>query len=235
MNFRIAICDDEEYYREYMQRIVKDYFQRKGNSCQIHLFSCGGDFCANAEAVDFDILFLDIGMEGQNGMDTAYEIRKRGLDMEIVFVTAFRDYVFEGYKVGAVRYILKTELEKEVSECLDAILKNHKREERSVCFSFVKGQREILLSDLYYVESKAHKLVFKVGSDELAMYDVLDHVEERLSEQYFIRCHQSYLVNLEHIVQIKGYRLYLSDGTEIPVSRTRYQETKKQLLHYKEI
>lgn len=67
------------------------------------------------------------------------------------------------------------------------------------------------------------------------MYGQINELESKMSDFNFVRCHQSFLVNLGYIEQINNYLICLSDGSEIPVSRPRYPEVKQRYLQYKEI
>lgn len=236
LKLNIAICDDEKYYRNYVETVVRDYLANENVLFQIELFENGRDFCNVDENVrKFDIIFLDIDMKEMNGMETAYSIRKKNKEMDIVFITVMPDYVFEGYKVSAVRYIMKKEIDKSLPECLSDILKKRKFSGQKMEFPFVGGKRTVLLNDILYIESKSHKLQFTRKGGVLYMYGQINEVEFRIKDFNFVRCHQSFLVNLEHIEQINNYLICLSDGSEIPVSRPRYPEVKQLFLQYKEI
>lgn len=91
---------------------------------EIDTFSSGKEFVElGIEMVKYKIVFLDINMDELDGIMTAKKIRENSKDMFIVFVTAFVNYTIEGYKVDAVRYILKDNknLVASVYECMDAI------------------------------------------------------------------------------------------------------------------
>lgn len=236
LDLNIAICDDEKYYRDYIEKIVINYLEKEGVFPEIDTFVSGEAFCEEEENVHrFDIIFLDIEMDGMNGMQTAYHIREKNPDVEIVFITITPDYVFEGYNVRAVRYIMKNEIDKCLPDCLGSILKDKKYIGQRMEFLFVGGKRTVLLDDLFYVESHSHKLQFKTKDDTLSMYGRINELEIKLSDYNFVRCHQSFLVNIIHIEKIKNYVIYLSDGSEIPVSRPRYAEVKEKYLQYKEV
>ncbi|MDE5932471.1 MAG: response regulator [Lachnospiraceae bacterium] len=124
---RIAICDDEQFYREKIQSLLKQYFKKRNLQYEVEAFVSGEDFLRQCEnRVRYDIVFMDISMEKLDGMQTARQIRAFHSDTSIVFVTAFIDYALEGYKVNAVRYILKDTLDGAVAECMDAISIIHK-------------------------------------------------------------------------------------------------------------
>ena len=127
LELNIAICDDEKYYRHFIKKLVGNYLAKQNVLFRIELFEDGREFCREESNMQkFDIIFLDIEMKGMNGMETAYSIRKKNSEMDIVFITVMPDYVFEGYKVSAVRYILKKEIEMSLPECLADILKKRK-------------------------------------------------------------------------------------------------------------
>lgn len=236
LELNIAICDDEKYYRNYVENLVREYLVKENVLFQIEVFEDGRDFCrADDNAQKFDIIFLDIDMKDMNGMELAYFIRSKNSEMDIVFITVMTDYVFEGYKVSAVRYIMKREIDKSLPECLADILKKRKFSGHKMEFPFVGGKRTILLNDILYIESKSHKLQFTRKGGVLYIWGQINDMETKLAGFNFVRCHQSFLVNLEHIEQINNYLVCLSDGSEIPVSRPRYPEVKQQFLQYKEI
>lgn len=236
LKLNIAICDDEKYYRNYIENVVKDYLVKEDVLFQIELFVNGEAFCEKQENIQkFDIIFLDIEMDGMNGMEAAYFIREKNPEIDIVFITVTSDYVFEGYNVRAVRYIMKKENEKLIPDCLADIIKRRKFSSYSMEFPFVGGKRSVLLEDLLYIESQCHTLQFIRKGEDLYMYGQINKLESKMLNFNFVRCHQSFLVNLGHIEKINNYTIYLSDGSEIPVSRSRYSEVKQRYLQYKEI
>lgn len=232
----IAICDDEKYYRQHIKELIDEYLNQKDILFNIDVFEDGKSFCKEESNLHkYDIIFLDIDMEGMNGMETAYAIREINSDMDIVFITVMSEYVFEGYKVSAVRFIKKMELDEVLTECLNALMKKRQHSDQKIEFSFVGGKRRVALKEILYIESKSHKLHFEKTHETLYMYGQISELESRMSDCNFVRCHQSYLVNLEHIEKINNYWIFLSDGTEIPVSKPKYPEVKRRFLQYKEI
>ncbi len=236
MELKIAICDDEKYYREHIKEIVAGYLKEQNVSSEIDLYSSGTEFCGNEiNLMQYDIIFLDIEMDMLNGMDVAHAIRKRNSKAEIVFITVMTDYVFEGYEVNASRYIMKEDLDRLLPGCIDALLGKWMFQRKKIRLHFTDGYEEIFLNELMYIESNLHKLCFVTTNRKLYQYNKLDDLELRWSQLGFIRCHQSFLVNPEHIVKIKSYIIYLTDGTEIPVAKGRYGFVKKFFLAYKEV
>lgn len=171
--FRIAICDDEKIFRADLKEILTRYMTDRGIMLEIDTFSSGKEFAElGIEMVKYKIVFLDINMDELDGIMTAKKIRENSKDMFIVFVTAFVNYTIEGYKVDAVRYILKDNknLVASVYECMDAI---HEKMDYKVTwaeFDFCEGTRKVSLNRILYIESKLHKLEFHVMEDCLQKY-----------------------------------------------------------------
>ncbi len=232
---QIAICDDEQFYQEKIQRLLEACLKRRSLPYEIHLFGSGEEFLAeNENRVKYHIVFMDINMNEVDGIQTAMEIRAFHSHTYIVFITAFINYALEGYKVNAVRYIMKDALDGAIEECMDAILQ--RMEVARVTFSFLEGEKSLYTDNLLYVESRKHKSLFYYMEKEpveYQLYDKLDEVEKKLKCCGFLRIHKSYLVNMKHIRKINNYKVLLDTGAELPVPRIRYHAVKEAFVAYK--
>lgn len=236
IKLKIAICDDEEFYRRRIKELVVSHLKKRGFLFEITLFKNGEEFCENdMNLLPYDIIFLDIEMETINGMDVAYEIRKSNDTVAIIFITVVADYVYEGYEVDASRYIMKNDLDRLLPRCMDSLIEKRFFHKKKLRVHFTSGDEDVFISEIIYIESNLHKLCFETTGGKLYQYNTLDDLEKTVSAFNFIRCHQSFLVNAEHIEKIKSYIIYLTDGTEIPVAKSRYSYVKKIFLAYKEI
>ncbi len=233
----IAICDDEKYYREQMKDLVTRYFVEHQMEYHIELFSSGKEFCARGlDIAKYDIVFLDISMNEVNGIEAAYRIREYRKDTYIVFVTGFFNYALEGYKVDAIRYIMKDTLKASLNECLDAIFKKTEARMDQMEFKFIEAKKHVLLDKIIYIESQKHKLIFHIleaGLKEYSVYNKLDNIELQLKEYRFFRIHKSYLVNMKYIEKVGSYKVTLTYGQELSIPRLRYQAVKEAFVLYK--
>ena len=132
IEFKIAICDDEDYFRQDLQEMVSAYMAEQGYVFQIDTFCSGEEFMSlGMEMMNYTVVFLDICMDEIDGVTVAKEIRKISRETYIVFVTAYVDYALEGYKLDVVRYLLKDnsiQKESEVFPCLFQIEKSLKEQ-----------------------------------------------------------------------------------------------------------
>lgn len=234
--FRIAICDDEAYFRNREKELIGQYMENRGYECQIDLYASGRELLERVDAnLRYDVIFLDISMEEMDGLETAEGIRKLSETVYIVFVTAYITYALEGYKVGAVRYLLKEDnsLENSLKECLDTVTGCLSKEEAVCEFAFQSGKKRVPADAVLYVESRLHKVLFYVMEDgvkEYSRYDRLDEVEKELRQYGFCRVHQSFLVNMKHAKSVERYRVLLENGTEVSISKKYYKDVEKEYI-----
>lgn len=236
--FRIAICDDEKVFAEELRELVSACLTKKGILFEIDLFESGEELAALGVGITrYTAVFLDINMEGMDGIEAAGKIRAVSREVFLVFVTAYISYSLEGYRLDAMRYLLKGDLNFSgmVEECMDAMLDRLNYAVGKQEFAFREGKKEVALERLLYVESRLHKLEFHVMEDAMkvyTMYQTLDKVQELLGEHGFVRIHQSYLVNLRHIRSVSRYKVVLTDKTQLAVPKARYADVSARFTQY---
>lgn len=235
--FRIAICDDEKIFAEELKRLISAYMTEKRVVFEIDIFKSGAELASlEAGIARYTAVFLDINMDGMDGIEAAKKIRAVSREVFIVFVTAYISYSLEGYRLDVVRYLLKGDLNfpSTVQECLDAIINKLNLVVEKV-FDFREGRKKVELENLLYVESRLHKIEFHVMESTVnvyTMYRKLDEVEDMIGGNSFIRVHKSYLVNLKYINRVSRYSVVLTDGLEIAVSRAKYTNVKDKFTQY---
>lgn len=236
---RIAVCDDEEYFRIRIKVLLRRYLTEKKQEFVVELFDSGEKLLEAEKTEKFDLIFLDINMKGIDGIETAKRIRQLSQEVFLVFVTAYVSYSPEGYKVSAIRYLLKDSEEFEISfnECMNAVIKKMEVTEQREVLEFQGKKMEVSLPHIIYIESNLHKLTFyieKVGVQKYAMYEKLDTIEERFRNlQYFCRIHKSYLVNLKYVEEMKRYQAVLSTGIILSIAKPRYKEVERKYISCK--
>lgn len=236
--FKIAICDDENLFTEELKELISGYMMEKDFIFEIDTYNSGEALVKlGVGVVRYTIVFLDINMEKIDGIKTAEMIRKVSREVFIVFVTAYVDYSLEGYRLDVVRYLLKgnANFQSNVNECMDAIIDKMNYSVIKRKFDFKEGRKEIMLDRLLYIESNLHRLEFHVMEDDetvYTMYEILNVMDDMLSENGFIRTHQSYLVNVKCIENVVRYKVILTNGVELSIPKVRYTEVKKKFIAY---
>ena len=122
---KIGICDDQPEMRKPLRQILEQVLQLQGVEYLISESESGEELTAGISCLDIDILFLDIEMRSLDGIETAKLLRKKGMKGIIIFITAYPDFVFQGYEVHAFHYILKPYRKEKIEEVLRQALHEH--------------------------------------------------------------------------------------------------------------
>lgn len=230
----IIVCDDSRMDREHLIRLLRDYEKKKGLTFDVTEYGSGEALLKNIDKLqDGSILFLDINMEGTDGLDAAARIKSLRPKISIVLVTAYIGYALEGYKVEASRFLVKDDLEASVIECMDTLVRKLEQDAQVMDFSFVEGNVRLKLSDIIYIETARHKNIFYTKNGNFQIYKKLDEIEKELREYGFVRIHMSFLINMRYIKKISSYVMTLTTGKEISVPKSRYAEVKRNYTLFK--
>ncbi len=222
MNFRIAICDDSPEDRTQICVLLRQ-------SCphaELETFSSGEALLWKlADGKRFDLYFMDIFMDGASGIDTARQIRSDDYNALIVFVSTSDDFYRESYDLFAFHYLIKPINMDKLSPVLGRAMEQLKREaEQTILVNYNRQVRSLRLSNLLYISSSNHNLIFCMKDKELIeVRGKLDHYIAKLPQAMFFRCHQSYVINLRYCSALTADGFVLGDKV-IPVSRSYQKE-----------
>ncbi|MBY2456715.1 LytR/AlgR family response regulator transcription factor [Clostridioides difficile] len=228
--YRIVICEDDITQIAFLRECILKSLE--GISSQIELFEFNsGEELLETNLEGIDIFFLDIKMLQLTGMDVAKIIRETNDTSEIIFITSIVDYIQEGYKVRAYRYLLKPidfgDLNESILSCISDIIK--KREN----FMLIENKgiiNKILINSIMYIEVRKKVLTIHTKNDTYYTKNSMDKIELELEKYNFFRCHKSYLINLEYIQFICKNTVVINDE-DIPVSKYRMANLKKKLTY----
>ena len=223
----ICYCEDESAQAKAFAIKIDQWAKNKNIEVHADLFESAEEYLFKAEQNYYDVIFLDISMRGQNGMELARKIREKEKDVILVFVTSDASYVFDGYEVGAYRYLMKPVDEEKLCEILDYARKQKEVEEEN--YILVKKDSQsvrINLKDIIYIEAQKHYVNLCMENKEsinikIAFTELLQETQEK--SDTILLTHRSYAVNIEKVVRIGRTECVLSDSSVIPVSRSFYQ------------
>lgn len=220
----IAVCDDEKKFRKDLRRLVALQLDLEGFDYRIEEFDSGEtllDACSTGSR--FDILFLDIEMPGSDGMTTARKLREAGEKVLIIFVTAYPDFVFQGYEVQAFHYILKPYDQTKLKNVLQRAI-TEVEDFRPMYFVVEQksGTLRLETQHICYFKSNGRTIEVAAVNQRLSFYGKLDEAQSQLPAN-FQRVHNRYLVNMNHVTKV-GPSSCTCNEEEIPVSRA-YKQT----------
>ncbi len=184
--------------------------------------------------MQYDLYLLDIYMEGPvNGIELAKMLVREQEEAVICFISTSNDFYREAYDLYAVQYLLKPVREEDVKQLLERVSKNLVRNREKKLFFQSRGQTgSIPYSRILYISSREHTLsICCTGGIVQECKGRLNELAMQVCGEIFMRCHQSFLVNMYHVDSLSGADLIVA-GQRIPVSRRYYTEVKKR---YQEI
>lgn len=228
---RIAICDDESRTADQVKKLASDFFREKNVEASIVCFSDGEELLKYDK--NMDIIFLDIQMEGMDGMEAAGKLRHRGFKGVIIFITVLKEMVFRSFEVQAYDYLVKPIEREQFVKTMERLLVSLKNDNAEKLLVQKGYERRILSFDEIVFAEIIDKKVYLhlASSDVVDFYDRIENLEARLDSRFF-RCHRSFLINLKYLRGYKNGTAYLKKGQEIPVSRLRGKAFSEVVLQY---
>lgn len=231
---RIALCDENPYHLYEVSAVLMTIlFDRI--EFDIQSYKNGIELVEAIENKTFtaDLLILDINMKKINGLRIAKFIRRSKILCDLVFLTADREFMLEGYKYGAFDYLLKpvslSSLQRMIDRYIDV-------RELKTSFFYFKIQNSYHRVDVDKIEAFSgdgrKATIYAVGFKG-SFYHKIDEIEQEVCKKNnFLRPHQSYIVNIDYIIEFTSNKIVLESGMEVPISKKRYHETKEKFKEY---
>ena len=224
---KIAIIEDISVFREELKDALIRCFGDT-EKAEIDVFENAESFlAASYNGQPYAALFFDIELSGLSGMETAKAIRENGYPGIIIFTTSHEQFVYEGYEVEAFRYLLKPVKDSDIEPCVKRILRQ--RDKNSLVYSFGKKQYSLDYDEITYISSYGHYITIHTAREAYEWKHSLKELEPVLPEQ-FVRCHRSFIVNLDHLRKIEGKQILMKDNTVIDVAPGYLDRVRKALI-----
>ena len=231
--FTIAICDDLKAEQITLARLIRAYAKEHGLAVKLCFFSSGESLLAALqEGMTIHVLFLDIYMPGLDGMTTARRIRASGSSLSIIFATTSQDHGLDSFEVQACDYLVKPFQQEDVDSCLDWFFA-HIPEPLRLLSVYAEGEwQSIPLASIYYINVYGHQCQVHTPRGVIVTRRGLDALESAIDSRDFLRCHRSFLVNLNHVDGVEGSDFCLGDQTRIPISPANAARIRSQFIDW---
>ncbi len=221
---KVAVCDDSLHCSNRIVKRVKSYMHNKKIESEISVFTSGEDLL-DTDVSTYDLIFLDVEMNGDNGIETARKIRKINNDVQLIYVSGLIQYAPAGYEVRASAYILKNDLESLFDNTMNDVIKELNFREEKYKFKCDDIIISLPLKNILYIESfnktvKIHTINFPKHHFETRLK--ISDIANDLSSKGFLQVHKSFLVNMENVVKLKNYKVYLKNNIELNVSQRKW-------------
>ncbi|MDC8006044.1 response regulator [Aureisphaera galaxeae] len=243
---RAIIIDDEEYLRVQIREKLEKHFGEEilviGEAATVK------NGVKIIQSMKPDLLLLDIQLADGTGFDILSQLGHK--DFQLIFITAFDHEAIKAIKVGALDYVLKPIDDDDFIAAIGKTIQEHRStiemhdhiEASQIHFKGLERKRIVLKTtstyytlledDIIYCKADgSYTHVYAVNEESIMVSKTLKMVEELLSEGQFVRCHNSYIVNKDHIVKYKvNGTLITSSGDKIPVSSRKKDSFIKRIF-----
>ena len=230
-NIRVAVCDDEEFYREELSNLIVIYGNETGHPLSPDIWDSASallDAVKSGEK-EYDMIFLDIEMPELSGMEAAEELRKMEKHVTLCFVTSHINYAYNAYLIDADGYVHKPIQYLDVKRLME-------KAEMQLCYRISVEQAEkryleiksgrrnaiVDLNKVVYIEKRRNQCIFHCTDGEQICYDTLKNIYKRLDQERFVYIHQGFIANYTHIKEVQNDRVCFGSGMEAPLSRRYY-------------
>ena len=227
MRLSVMICEDLEEERMALARMVRTVCRSRGIDLELELSSSGEELLDRFRFRRWDILFLDIYMNKISGIQAAKVIRGQDQTCALIFATTSREHGLLSYELQVTDYLLKPFTQADVEGTMDWLLLEREEQFQTITIRSEWQEEQILVRDIRYIEAIRHSAELHLTDDRVKRTRKgLQELENELGEGSFLRCHRSFLVNLDHVAAIDQGDFRMKNGDRVPISAKRAVEVK---------
>lgn len=224
----VAICEDESYFLDSISELLNQYLRDKKTEASVMKFSSGEEFMISGQ--DSDIILMDIRLPGQDGMNIMEQLRNNKKNGQVIFISAYQDYVFQAFDVNAINYLLKPIVPIKFFAAIDKAMERIRQNcDNVLLISNGSSFSKIQTKNIYYCEVFNHQVFIHTTTETYRYSGILDSLEEELDDDFF-RCHRSYIINMRYVVSKAPDAAYMAGGDKVLISRRKQKEFRQRLL-----
>ena len=229
-HIHILICDDDPMFAEQLRRLLRACPLPAPMEIAFHVATDPSSL-SDEQLAQVQLAFLDVDMQPMNGLALARRLRTLQPRAIVILVTNFVEYAPEGYELQIFRYLLKSDLEEKLQRYYTQALRRLQKKETAFSFRLNGETIAVDIRNVIYVEAALREVVLHQHDRDrpvFRFYRKLSDLEEQLAPHGFLRVHKSYLVSPRWVKQLRHNGVRLTDGTELPVSQSRYAQLRQQ-------
>ena len=221
MNLRVAIVDDTEADRTRLAADVRSALAAKGVACTCSLYASAEDMLAVFAEGATDLAFLDVCMEGLDGIELADRMRAKDRALVIVFVTTSREHALDAYRTHPFDYLVKPYDQERLHGLLDDVLASIAAEDPVLELGVPYGSMPVPVRRIVVIEARDHDTLVTLEDGE-EMRSTTSYSDVRaLAEENptFLEVNRGVMVNMDHVVAVEGTTLSMEGGKVLPLRK----------------
>ena len=229
---KIAAVDDNKTDLELFLKLVGAYGEKHHRAIYVQAFTSGEELLREFQKGKVSAVFLDICMDGINGVETARAIRQKDEEVRLFFTTTSADYFADGFAVEATHYLLKPLTEEKIEEALHRLRDFFVQEESVIAFP--NGNKEVLIpkTQILYIETIRNGIMIYCQKEAIPVRCSISEAMERLQFSNFLRCHRYSAVHLAAVERVEDDSFVMTDGKRVLLRREGRKELKEAYYHY---
>ena len=231
----IVICDDNKEEADQTMHILSEFALEKNEDVQISIFQDERQLVEQCRTKQLrpNMVFMDIELGSHSGIETARMINQYEPQAHIIFLTNYIQYATDVYTTDHQYYILKNELKERLLHLHDKIYRLERQNEEKIKIELKKsGQAIISKKDIIYIERNSRTTYIHTRNGIYETAAKIDDLEHLLGDIQFLRCHNSFLVGMKHIISYRRDQLIVENDIQIPISRYYIQSAKQQFMDW---
>lgn len=182
----------------------------------------------------YDIYLLDVQLPEMNGLEIAKRIRRKFSRPIIIYITNYVNYAVEAYEVNTFRYIPKKLLEEKLPQAylaMEPLLKKKKCYDRFYTIERYGHQEKIFYKDIFYLKKDRKYVVFVHKDGKSSVRGAMGEVLEKLQSKEFLMIDRSYIVNMDYVLSVKDYQVWIQNGDVLPVSKPKWPHVRDAFMN----
>ena len=220
MTINIAIVDDLDIDCKHIRDYIDEYFaDRRNKPVRTACFSSAENFLKEYLKGMFQIIFLDICMGEINGLELAKRLRTSDKNINIVFMSSVRDYVFDTFAVKPDGYLCKPFEYAAFAEIMDSILASCSLKDRTVTLKLSRNEIVVQIAEITSIIACDHvSEVRLITGETYASRTLFKEIEATFeNEPNFLLCNRGVLINMDYAVKAKDGKIIMQNGSEYPI------------------
>ena len=225
---RIAIVDDDAQERRVLRARLE------ATDTEITEYSGGAEFLVAARQQPFQVVFLDIYMPGQDGMQTAKALRCFDPTCLLVFTTTSTDHALAGFQVRALHYLVKPYTSDDITRLMAEIRARLPKEERVLEVKVGGATVKLCCRDIVFAEHFSHNIHLHTAQGQVLVTRLSfgEFMTQVQGDARFFQCSRGVAANLEHARDFDGKVFRMDDGSNVGVSRDLTKNAKQAFMDF---
>lgn len=232
---RIAIVDDNRQDRLILRNQVRLFFGQYELETELAEYGNAEEFISSLKTGSFDLVFMDIVMDGMDGMEAAKYLYRKDPACLLVFLTVCPDYAVLGYDIHAFQYLLKPVGRKKLWKLLEECRRRLASTGRQLQVKIDRQDMKIPFSRILYTMTAGRNTEIHLAKRVLTLSSHITFsrtIEPLLEDSRFVICSRGLVINMEHASLLLADSFLMDSGEKLPISRREYRRVRKEYLTF---